>query len=244
MTIYTITEAQKKAARVAGFSFLLAITTVIVGNYGINFRLIVPENVVDTAQHIRDHETLFRLNIACNLVYSATLIVLLSSLYVILKNINQTLALIAAFFRMLLTVTWCITALKSLDALRLLGNISYLSVFETTKLQVLARLNLASSYDAYYIGLPFWALSSAICSYLFFHSRYIPKALAAYGIISSLWCVFCAFTFLIYPHFDSTVNAGLFDIPMVLFEIVLGFWLLFKRLNRADMPVTENKKVV
>ena len=231
MTIYTITGIQRKATRVAGFSFLLAIATVIVANYGINFRLIVPGNVVDTAQHIRENETLFRLNIACNLVYSATLIVLLSSLYLLLKNVNQTLALIAAFFRMLLAVTWCITALNSLGALRLLSSTSYLSVFESTKLQTLARLQLDSSWDAYYVGLPFWALASTICSYLLFRSMYIPKALALYGIISSMWCVICAFTFIVYPHFDAAVNAGWFDMPMLIFEIVLGFWLLFKRLN-------------
>lgn len=231
MTIYTVTDIQSKAARVAGFSFLLAIATVIVANYGINFHLIVPGNVVDTAQHIRDNETLFRLNIACNLVYSATVIVLLSSLYLVLKNVNQTLALAAAFFRMLLALTWCITALNSLGALRLLSNTSYLSVFETTKLQTLARLELASSWDAYYVGLPFWALASTICSYLLFRSKYIPKALALFGIISSMWCVFCALTFIVFPHFESTVNAGWFDMPMLIFEIILGFWLLFKRLK-------------
>jgi hypothetical protein len=231
MTIYTVTDIQSKAARVAGFSFLLAIAIVIVANYGINFRLIVPGNVVDTAQHIRDNETLFRLNIACNLVYSATLIVLLSSLYLVLKNVNQTLALIAAFFRMVLAVTWCITALNSLGALRLLSNTSYLSVFETTKLQTLARLKLASCWDAYYVGLPFWALASTICSYLLFRSKYIPKALALFGIISSMWCVFCALTFIVFPHFESTVNAGWFDMPMLIFEIILGFWLLLKRLK-------------
>jgi hypothetical protein len=231
MTIYTVTDIQSKAARVAGFSFLLAIATVIVANYGINFHLIVPGNVVDTAQHIRDNETLFRLNIACNLVYSATVIVLLSSLYLVLKNVNQTLALAAAFFRMLLALTWCITALNSLGALRLLSDTSYLSVFETTKLQTLARLELASSWDAYYVGLPFWALASTICSYLLFRSKYIPKALSLFGIISSMWCVFCALTFIVFPHFESTVNAGWFDMPMLIFEIILGFWLLFKRLK-------------
>jgi hypothetical protein len=231
MTIYPITDIQRKAARVAGFSFLLAIAVVIAANYGINFRLIVPGNIVDTAQHIRDNETLFRLNIACNLVYSATLIVLLSSLYLLLKNVNQSLALVATFFRMLLAVTWCITALNSLGTLRLLGNTSYLSVFETAKLQTLARLELDSSWDAYYVGLPFWALASTICSYLLFRSEYIPKALAFSGIISSMWGVFCAFTFIVYPHFDLTVNAGWFDMPMLMFEIVLGFWLLFKPLK-------------
>ncbi|MEI6683525.1 MAG: DUF4386 domain-containing protein [Bacteroidota bacterium] len=239
MTTIANPDVPSKAARVAGFFFLLATATVIFSNYGINFRLIVPGNMVATAQHIHDHETLFRLNIACNIVYSATLLVLASSLYVLLKNVNQILALIAASCRILVAVTWCITVLNSLGALRLLVNTTYLSVFEISKLQTLASVNLASSYDAYYIGLPFWAIASTICSYLLYLSKYIPKPLALFGIISSAWCVFCAFAFLVYPHFTSTVNAGLFDIPMVVFEIVLGFWFLFKPLRRIEMVVTE-----
>jgi hypothetical protein len=230
-----ITSIQRKAARVAGLSFLLAITTVIVVNYGINFRLILPGNVVDTARHIKDNDTLFRLNIACNIAYCATLIVLLSSLYVVLKNVNQHLALIASFCRLILVVTWCITALKSLEAIRFLGDKSYLSVFDKEKLQTFAMLDLASGYDAYYIGLPFWAIASSISSYLFFRSKYIPKALALYGIISSIWGLCCAFTFMVYPHFSATVNAGWFDMPMVIFEIALGVWLLFKGLKKIDI---------
>jgi hypothetical protein len=244
--ISPIYESQHKAARVAGFSFLLAIATIIVANYGISFRFIVPGNVVDTAKNIRDNETLFRLNIACNLIYSATLVVLLSSLYLMLKNVNQILALIAAFCRMLLAVTWCLTVLNSLGALRLLGNTPYVSFFEATKLQVLARLCLASSYDAYYVGLPFWAVASTICSYLLFRSRYIPKPLAMYGIVSSAWCVFCAFAFIIYPHFESTISAGWFDMPMVIFEIILGLWLLLKGLRLTGMaqPNPTNQEIL
>lgn len=235
-----IIDTHKRIERIAGISFLLAIATVVISNYGINFRLIVPGNAAETAKNIQNNETLFRLNVACNLFYCIAIVVLLASLYSILKNINQTLALIAVFCRLLLVVTWCITDLNSLGALRLVGDTSYLTVFETAKLQTLARLHLASSYDAYYIGLPFWGLASAVCSYLFFRSKYIPGTLALFGLGASVWCVFCAFTFLVFPRFDLSVNASWFDMPMLIFEIVLGFWLLVKGLKRNETADMKN----
>jgi hypothetical protein len=177
------------------------------------------------------HETLFRLNIACNVIYLVTVVVLLTALYVILEPVNQYLALVATFCRLVVALMWGVTALNMLGALRLLGDAAYLPVFKADQLHTLARLQLSSSYDAYYIGLPFWGLASMVCSYLWLKSRLIPRALAAFGMISSGWCVFCAFAFIVFPHFSATVNASWFDVPLVLFEMALGLWLLFKGLS-------------
>ncbi|MDD5332253.1 MAG: DUF4386 domain-containing protein [Rhodoferax sp.] len=233
--VSTINESQRKAARVAGFTFLSGIAIVVLANYGISFRLSVPGSAVDTARNIMVHETLFRLNIACNLIYLVNIVVLLTALYVILKPVNQNLALVATFCRLVVALMWSVTALNMLEALRLLGDAAYLPVFKVDQLQALARLQLSSSYDAYYVGLPFWGLASTVCSYLWFKSRYIPRALAAFGVISSAWCVFCAFAFIVFPHFNATVNASWFDMPLVLFEMALGLWLLVKGLSPSGL---------
>ncbi|MGB7922989.1 MAG: DUF4386 domain-containing protein [Pyrinomonadaceae bacterium] len=233
MTISAIDESQRKAAKVVGLTFLFAMVIVVLANYGINFRLIIPGNAVDTARNIMAHETLFRINIACNLIYVVNVVVLLASLYVILKPVNRNLALVAAFCRLVYALMWGVTALNMLGALRLLGDAAYLTVFEADQLQTLARLRI--SIDAYYVGLPFWGLASTASSYLWFKSRYIPRALAAFGVLSSAWCVICAFAFIISPHFETTVNAYWFDMPMVIFELALGFWLLIKGLRPSGV---------
>lgn len=230
-SINTFNATQNKAAKVAGLTLLIGIVIVIIANYGISFRLIIPNNVIETARNIRENETLFRANIAFNLVYLLNIIILLSALYIVLKPVNRNLALIAAFCRMIVAIMWGATALNSLSSLRLLGNAAYLNVFESTQLQTLAKLQLSTSYDAYYVGLPFWGLASTVCSYMWFKSRYIPRALAVIGIITSAWCVLCAFTFIVFPRFDATVNASWFDVPLVIFEIALGVRLLFKGLS-------------
>jgi len=228
MTISTIDDSQRTAAKVAGLSCLLTMAIVVFANYGLLNPLIVPGDAAQTARNIVAHERQFRIAVTCFLIYSAGVVALLTALYVILRPVNRGLALVGALFRLVFALLWLLTALNMLGALRLLGSASYLQVFEADRLQALARLDLAANFDAYYVGLPFFGLAATVCSYLWFKSNYIPRALAAFGVISSAWCVICAFVFLIFPNFNKTVNDYWFDSPMAIFEMVLSFWLLFK----------------
>jgi len=208
---------------------------VVFANYGLLNPLIVPGNAAETARNIVAHETQFRVAITCFLIYSASVIVLLAALYVILKPVNWGLALVGALFRLVFALLWLLTMLNMLGALRLLGSATYLQVFEADRLQALARLHIGANFDDYYVGLPFFGLAATVCAYLWFKSNYIPKGLAAFGVISSAWCVICAFVFLIFPNFNKTVNDYWFDSPMAIFEMVLSFWLLFKGLKPVEL---------
>ncbi|MGD0014393.1 MAG: DUF4386 domain-containing protein [Bryobacteraceae bacterium] len=228
MTRRTIEPAQRKAARVAGFTSLFAMATVAFAQYGIFAHLVVAGNAAETARNIVAHERLLRIVIACAVIYGAAVVVLLTALYVILKPVNRGLALLAAFFRLVYALMWVVIALNLLAVLGLLSGADYLRAFEADRLQALARLYLGANFNAYYVGLPFYGLASTVCSYLWFRSNYIPRGLAAWGVISSVWCATSAFAFIIFPSFGKTVNLYSLDAPMAIFEIVTSFWLLFK----------------
>jgi len=231
MAISSIDDSQRTAAKVAGLSYLLTIAIVVFANYALLNPLIVPGNAAETARNIVTHETQFRIVAVCFLIYSAGVVVLLTALYLILRPVNRGLALVAALFRLVFALLWLLTTLNLLNALRLLGSASYLQVFEANRLQALARLHIAAGFDDYYVGLPFFGLAATVCAYLWLKSNYIPKGLAAFGVISSAWCVICAFVFLIFPHFNEIVNDYWFDSPMAIFELALSFCLLFKGLR-------------
>jgi hypothetical protein len=234
MTIGTIDESQRKAARVVGLAYLITFATVVYVNFGIHDRLIV-ENNAETARNILAHERLFRIGIAGDLIYCAGVVALLTALYVILKPVNRGLALLAAFWRLVWVLMWLVMTLNLFDALRLLNGADYLRAFEAERLQALASLYLGARFDYYYVGLLFGSLASTVCGYLWFKSRYIPRSLAAFGVISSAWCVACTFVFYIFPTFDKVVNLWWFDTPMGIFDIALSFWLLFKGLQPFGM---------
>jgi Domain of unknown function (DUF4386) len=234
MTPVTIDNSQRTAAKVAGIAGLFTMVIVVFGNYGLLNPLIVPGNAAETARNIVAHERAFRLTVICFLLYSAGVLVLLAALYVILRPVNRGLALAGALFRLIFALLWLLSTLNLLSALRLLGSAKYLEIFEVDRLQVLARVSIAGMFDDYYVGLPFFALASTVCSFLWLKSRYIPRSLAAFGVISSAWCVFCAFVYLVFPDLAEPVNPYWFDSPMAIFEMVLSFWLLFRGLRPSD----------
>jgi len=231
MTTNKIDNSQRTAAKVAGWSGLITFAIVVFGNYVLLNPLVVSGNVAATAQNFAEHQTQVRVTAVCFLTYSLGVIVLLTALYVILKPINPGLALIGALFRLVFALLWLLAPLNLLGALRLLSNASYLQVFEPDRLQAMARLHIGANFDAYYVGLPFFGLAATVCAWLWLKSNYIPKGVAIFGVISSAWCVLCAFIFLIFPQFNKVVNDYLFDSPMALFELIVSFWLLFKELK-------------
>ena len=230
MTTSAIDGSQRKAARIAALACLISFVTVVAVNFGIFARLIVRGDPAQTARNILAHETLFRIGVAGDVLYCVGVVVLLTALYIVLKPVDQNLALLAAFGRLVHAFTYLLVAINLLTALRLLSGADYSRAFGPDQLSVLARLYL-SGFDQYYVGLLFWALGATVGSYLWFKSNYIPRALAAFGVISSAWCAACTLVLLIFPGFRSVVNWWWYDSPMGIFEMALSFWLLFKGLK-------------
>lgn len=232
-------NSQRTAAKVAGISGLFAMAIVVYANYALLNPLIVPRDAIETARNVMAHQTQFRIALIGFLSYGVIVVVLLSALYVILKPVNHGLALVGALFRLVFALLWLMATLNMLSALRFLGSAPYLQVFEPSRLQTLARMNLAASFDDYYVGLPFFGLAATVCAWLWYKSGYIPRALAAFGVISSGWCVICAFVYLIFPGFAKPIDPYWFDSPMAIFELALSLWLLIKGLRQPNVGLAS-----
>jgi hypothetical protein len=213
--------AQQTAAKVAGFAYLFPFASAVFAQFRIHDRLIIEGNPAQTGRNILAHERLFRIGIACDLIYCVGVVVLLAALYVILKPVNRNLALLATLGILVYALMWVLMTLNLFDALRLVKGADYLQVFEAGRLQALATLYLGGRFDQYYVGLLFCGLASTVS---------IPKALAAWGVIWSAFCAACTCAFIIFPNFSNVVNLWWFDSPMGVFDMVTSFWLLLKTL--------------
>src|SRR5256886_6527025 len=156
------------------------------------------------------------------------------SLYVIFATVIRGLALAGALFRLVFAILCLFAPLIGLSRLRLPGDSPYLKIFEPDRLQALARVQIAGSFDDYYVGLPFFGLAATVCAWLWLKSKYIPRGLSIFGVIGSAWCVFCAIVYLIFPDFNKIVNDYIFDSPMALFELIVSIWLLVKGLKSVE----------
>jgi hypothetical protein len=231
MTIGTIDDSQRSAAKVVGFAYLFALPPAIFAEFYVRAQLIAFDNAVQTARNIVAHERLFRLGTASNLTVFAVDVVLIIALYVVLMPVNRTLALLATGWGLIETATLVVVTLSDFDVLRVLSGADYLHAFEANRLQALARLSVSAHADAYNVGLVLAGLRSTAFCYLWFKSRFVPRALAAWGVVASFLMGASAFSFIIFPELAKIIPVEIYGAPIFLFELTMGFWLLLKGLR-------------
>ena len=237
--VISINDSQRSAAKAAALAFLISMAFVAYSNFGLRASLSVEGNLPETVRRIAAAESLARLSVVFDLAYCTGFIVLLSALYLVLSPVNRHLALLAGISKLIYVMSALSISFGFLKVLHLSSDPAYLQTLGAEGVQGLVKLNYAATWDQYYVGLVFWALSSTLFGWLWLKSRYIPAALALFGIVSSAWCVFCAVAYLLEPTFASVVNLWLFDMPMVLFYITLSGWLLVKGLHVSSATVTN-----
>ena len=234
-TIRTIDDSQHKAATVVGFIYLFALGPAIFAEFYVPAQLINYHDAAQTALNIVAHERLFRLGIANNLAVFAADVALIIALYVVLKPVNRSLALLAAAWGLIEAAILVVVTLSDFDVLRILSGVDYLRAFEADQLQALARLSIGAHGAAYNVGLIFSGLRGTAFGYLWFNSGFIPKALAAWGVVASFLMGACSLSFIIFPELAKVVPVESYGGPIFFFELTIGFWLLFKGLRPSDL---------
>lgn len=228
-------QSQRYAAKIFGITYLLTLAVIMLAFSRFYAPYLVWEKGEETARHFIGHEHAIRLYLVGAFFHGVGTMVLLTALYVILRPVSRGLALFAAFSRLIYVVFWFVLLLDLFAALRLLAGGSSLQSFGPDGLAALAGLQLDSSRDAYYIGLTFDGLGSALFAWVFFQSRYIPRALAVWGVLGSLYEGFCGFAYLMHPRFGSILSANWYELPPMTFELLLAFWLLIRGLRSPQM---------
>jgi Domain of unknown function (DUF4386) len=235
MMLRTIERAQHTAAKVAGFLYLFTMVTANFAEFHARGRLIVNGDAAQTARNIAASERLFRLGIVSNLITFASVVPLVVALYIVLRPIDRNVALLAAFWRLAECPIFALITLSDFVVLRLLSGADDLRAFDTQQTQALAYTFVRVHDAGYLIGLVFFGLGSTVFAYLWFKSRYIPRALAAWGIFSSLVVAIVTLAIMVFPSLAAVVIPVYFE-PIFIFEVTLGFWLLVKGIRA---PIVE-----
>ena len=218
--------AQHTAAKIAGFLYLFTNATAILG-YCLRGPLLVQGDPGQTARNIAASERLYRVSLVSDLLTVACVLIMVLALYVVLKPINRNVALLAVFWRLAENFILAVITLSAFAALALLNGANHFPAFDAKQLQALVyTLALGVHGAGFNIGFVFLGLGSTVFSYLWFKSRYIPRALAAWGVFSSLVMAIVTLAVMVFPSLSAL---GLtYMMPMGTYEIVLGLWLLIK----------------
>src|SRR5208337_433702 len=219
-----IAEASPRfKARMAGAFQLLEAVTAAFGEVIVPGRLVVAGNAAATAANILGHERLFWLGFASSLIGVAFHIAWALLIYELLKPVNRSVSLLAAFVILVGCAIQALTSLLYLAPLLILQGGSSLSAFTPEQLQALALMFLklnAYAFDIYLVFFGFWCV---LIGYLIFRSTFLPRVLGVLLAISGLgWVTYLSPPLANYLWPFIAAASALGEIPLELWLIVMG----------------------
>ena len=188
-------------------------------------RLVVPRDAAATATNLLAHETLFRSGTAVLLISTAFYIAATLFIYEVLKPVNRSLSLLAAFFSLVGCAVGALSCIFDLAPFVLLSGAQYLSVFTVEQLQALALMFLKVRPQANNIGLVFFGLHCLGVGYLILRSTFLPRIVGALMVFAGLGWL----TFLSPPLANSLAPFNM--MPGGIGELTLTLWLIVKGVN-------------
>jgi hypothetical protein len=92
------------------------------------------------------------------------------------------------------------------------------------------------------VGFVFLGLGSTVFAYLLFKSRYVPRALAGWGIFSSLALALAvgSLAVILSPWFSANASMT-YMVPMFFYEVPLGLWFLVKGVKAPTVGVLDGR---
>jgi len=225
-----IAESQRRAAKIVATTYFLTFFAIMFGFVRYYAPYLVWNSRADTVRKLGEHTASLRMYIGCAAIYGIGLVVIIAALYQVLRPIGKVTALLAAVCRFAYVVLWFTMLLDLFWVLRLMAGLTA-GTPESERAVSVAAQQMASAWMAYYVGLVFYGLGSLLFACLWFKSCYVPRWLAAAGILSSLFEGTCAFCYLVLPNFGSIVSVNWYELPTMVFELGLSGWLLVRGLR-------------
>ncbi len=224
--------SQRQAAIVVGVAVIIMFIFAVIPYFLIRPSLIVPGDAATTANNIMASEGLFRISIASELIMFLSELVLALALYVLLKPVNKSLALLAAWFRVVHVAILGSNLLNLYVVLQLLSGADYLTVFEPDQLHALVLLFLNAYSYGFNIQV-FSGLHLFVSGYLVFKSGYFPRILGILLVVAGLNYIIDTFAFVLLPNYVYPVV--FLALPVVIAENAFFMWLLWKGV-RNEIP--------
>jgi hypothetical protein len=183
-------------------------------------------SISDNLISISNNINLMQISILVELVTSIGIVVLAMLLYVVLHKQNRIIALVALGWWLAEAITLAVSKIGTFALMPL--SLEFVKA-GTPNLSYFQALG-----DFFYYGFDrqgwalhmlFFCLGGILWYYLFFASKYIPRVLSAWGVVS----VSLVLINILLVLFDRSIELQMIMlVPYLLFEALIGPWLMIK----------------
>jgi Domain of unknown function (DUF4386) len=223
-----VTPEQRTYARLAGILFLanyvlqgIGDTVTILSRGSASF--------AETARWAAESAVLYRVALVQVAAAWIAIGILAFALYAVLEPVNKRLAQLALVMRLGASFVGAASVMFRVAQVRLYQASETADLFTTEQLRALVSVSQRAAGADFTVAMMFLGAGSMLFFLLFLRSRYLPGALARFGIFASALLVAVSVAMFVYPEHTNTLK--LFGGPMFFAEVATAFWLLFKGLQ-------------
>lgn len=231
-----VTAEQRTYARIAGILILAHFIIEELGDYP-TILARRGETFAQTASYVAAHEALWRAALLCVGLAWISVAVVAFALYVVLEPVHKRIAQLALILRLGGSFVGA-ASLMFRVAKAQLYSASVAAMFTTEQLGKLAAVTQQTANAGIYTAWIFMGLGEGIFFALFLRSRYLPRALAGFGVFGCIVLVAVPIASLAYPQYQGTIKPLL--LTSLLAELATALWLLIKGL-KAPLPSKETR---
>jgi len=212
-------------ARMAGLCYLLMMVVGVLTALP-SRGLVVAGDAAATATNIIAHPFRVQLGIAGEFLVVAFYVGVTALLYSLLKAVNHTVSLLAAFFSLVACAIQGAAVLFLMAPVAALGDATYLSAFAPQQIQPLALFSLKLYGQAYSIALVFFGFYCFLIGCLVFRSTFLPRIIGVLMAIAGVsWLTFLS------PALCLSLRP--YNMATAVGELALTLWLLGAGVNEV-----------
>lgn len=221
----SLAQSPQMYTRIAGICYLLIILLGVFGQIIVRNSLVVMNDATMTVNNIAESSLLWRLGIVGDITMHLLDIPLMVILYLLLKPVHKTIALMALGFNVIQTAVLAANKLTLIIPL-LLMNSQNTSAFTDAQINTQIMLLLDVHNYGFALGLIFFGFACLCYGYLLFKSGYFPRPIGILIAVAGLCYLTNSFTLIIAPAF-SFYTFALLGVCL-LAELSFCLWLLIK----------------
>jgi hypothetical protein len=231
----SIERSPQRYARIAGVLYLAIIALGLFGEAFVRGTLVVSGDATATASAIAAAESLWRAGLAGDLLMHVFDVPVIVVLYLLLRPVSESLALLATLFNLIQTAVLVANKLNLLAPILLVGNAGGLNAFPPEQLHALSYLAIKAHGYGFGVGLIFFGFACLFRGYLIFKSGYFPRFLGLLMALAGFSYLGNSFALLLAPALASALFPVVL-MPAFVGELCFALWLTFKGVNVDKWP--------
>ncbi|NDJ52944.1 MAG: DUF4386 domain-containing protein [Chloroflexi bacterium] len=225
------TERDKNTARFLGaafvFVFAASLLTGVLHASAVGSELFVGGDGISSVMlSIADNAALMRISILVELVNCVGIVVLASLLYVSLRKVNESLALVALGWWMVEAIVLVVSKLGGFALIPLSQEFVEAGAPSASAFQSLGSvLYYGVDRTGYDLHMLFFCLGALIWYALLFQGKLVPRFLSGWGLAAVFLVTIASVVKLADPSIELPIALY---VPYIPFELFIGLWLIIR----------------